>query len=77
LWLGSDPGDWSHTITFPKDRTLNELTREVKASLIIEALRRSDRSRQRAARLLGISRYSLKHYMTSLDISGNDNGQED
>lgn len=77
LRLGSDPEDWSHTITFPKDRTLNELTREVKASLIIEALRRSDGSRQRAARLLGISRYSLKHYMTSLDIRGNDNGHED
>lgn len=64
--------DWSLTITFPADRSLNDVTKEVKGSLVHEALRRSRGSRQGAARLLGISRYSLKHYMNSLGLDWND-----
>jgi DNA-binding NtrC family response regulator len=56
------------SVNFPHDRTLNDITREVKSALVNEALRRSNGSRQGAARLLGISRYSLKHYMNSLDL---------
>ncbi|MBI5250642.1 MAG: sigma 54-interacting transcriptional regulator [Desulfomonile tiedjei] len=64
--------DWSINVTFPEDRSLNDVTREVKSSLVNEALRRSRGSRQGAARLLGISRYSLKHYMNSLDLGWGD-----
>jgi len=72
LQLGSSSQDWSYTINFPADRCLNDVTREMKTSLINEALRRSGGSRQGAARLLGISRYSLKHYMHSLEICCDD-----
>ncbi len=69
---GSVRTDWSFTISFPSDRSLNDVTKEVKSSLVNEALRRSGGSRQGAARLLGISRYSLKHYMKSLDLDWED-----
>ncbi len=65
---GSISKEWSMSVNFPHDRTLNDITREVKSALVNEALRRSSGSRQGAARLLGISRYSLKHYMNSLDL---------
>jgi PAS domain S-box-containing protein len=61
--------DWALTICFPVEETLNDITQNVKRSLVNEALRRSGGSRQGAARLLGISRYSLKHYMKSLGLS--------
>jgi two-component system response regulator AtoC len=64
--------DWTITVSFPEDRSLNDVTREVKSSLVDEALRRAGGSRQGAARLLGISRYSLKHYMNSLDLDWED-----
>jgi transcriptional regulator with PAS, ATPase and Fis domain len=65
--------EWSLTITFPEDRSPNDVTREAKSWLVEEALRPSGGSRQGAARLLGISRYSLKHYMNSLDLDWEDN----
>ena len=55
------------SVGFPSDQSLNELTRELKRFFINAALRRSGGSRQGAARLLGISRYSLRHYMKTLD----------
>jgi PAS domain S-box-containing protein len=61
--------DWSLTVCFPSEETLNDITQNVKRSLVNEALRRSGGNRQGAARLLGISRYSLKHYMKSLGLS--------
>ncbi|MGO9572617.1 MAG: sigma 54-interacting transcriptional regulator [Desulfomonilaceae bacterium] len=60
--------DWSLTVCFPTEESLNDITHHVKRSLVNEALRRSGGSRQGAARLLGISRYSLKHYMKSLGL---------
>jgi len=60
--------DWSLTVCFPTEESLNDITHNVKRSLVNEALRRSSGSRQGAARLLGISRYSLKHYMKSLGL---------
>ncbi len=60
--------DWSLTVCFPTEESLNDITHNVKRSLVNEALRRSGGSRQGAARLLGISRYSLKHYMKSLGL---------
>ena len=72
LWLrGHDKGsssDWSFATSFPTDQSLNEITHDLKRSLVNEALRRSKGSRQGAARLLGISRYSLKHYMKALGM---------
>ena len=73
LGLGLDTNngnakDWSLTVCFPTEESLNDITHNVKRSLVNEALRRSSGSRQGAARLLGISRYSLKHYMKSLGL---------
>ena len=61
--------DWSFTTSFPADQSLNQITRDLKRSLIDEALRRSRGRRQAAARLLKISRDSLKHYMKTLGYS--------
>jgi len=61
--------DWSITVCFPTEESLNDITHNVKRSLVNEALRRSGGNRQGAARLLGISRYSLKHYMKSLGLA--------
>ncbi|MGO9568049.1 MAG: sigma 54-interacting transcriptional regulator [Desulfomonilaceae bacterium] len=56
----------SFGVSFPSHQSLNEITQELKRFLVNEALRRSGGSRQTAARLLGISRHSLKHYMKTL-----------
>jgi PAS domain S-box-containing protein len=61
-------GAWLFATPFPDGRSLNEITQDLKRSLVSEALIRSKGSRQGAARLLGISRYSLKHYMKSLGM---------
>jgi PAS domain S-box-containing protein len=53
----------SFSVLFPGDRSLNEITQDLKQFLVNEALRRSGGSRKGASQLLGISRYSLKHYM--------------
>jgi two-component system, NtrC family, response regulator AtoC len=67
----TDPA-WRFITEFPEGRNLNDITKNLKRAVITEALRRSNGSRQGAAKLMGISRYSLKHYMRSLDL-----GQED
>ncbi len=54
------------SVSFPGDRSLNQMTQELKRFLVDEALRISRGSKQGAARLLGISRYSLKHYIKTL-----------
>ena len=59
-------GKASFSVSFPPDQSLNEITQELKRFLVNEALRKSGGSRQDAARILGISRYSLKHYMKTL-----------
>lgn len=56
----------SFGVSFPSHQSLNEITQDLKRFLVAEALRRSGRSRQGAATLLGISRHSLKHYMKTL-----------
>ena len=55
---------------FPNEKSLNEISRELKRFFINAALRRSGGSRQGAARLLGMSRYSLKHYMKTFGYAG-------
>ncbi len=73
---GKTDGDWSFATSFPDNRSLNEITQDLKRSLVNEALRRSKGSRQGAARLLGISRYSLKHYMKALGMMESDSEAE-
>jgi two-component system, NtrC family, response regulator AtoC len=63
------------SVSFPSERSLNEITQELKQFLVNEALRRSGGSRKGAAHLLGISRYSLKHYMKTFG-SGDDENDE-
>ncbi len=59
---------WSHTVTFPQGKSLHEVTRDLKRSLVLEALRRSAGSKQGAARLLGISRHALAYQMKSVGL---------
>jgi len=72
LELGDSQGLLPHdqkttfSVSFPGDQSLHQMTQELKQFLITEALRRSGGSRQSAAKLLKISRYSLKHYMKKL-----------
>ena len=60
--------EWCFTARFTEGQSLNAISANLKRAFIEEALRRSLGRRQEAAGLLGISRYSLKHYMKSLDI---------
>ena len=55
--------EWSHMVRFPRNHSMTEVTREVRESLVREALRRTDGNRSRAARMLGITRYSLLRVM--------------
>ncbi|MGA8831909.1 MAG: helix-turn-helix domain-containing protein [Desulfomonilaceae bacterium] len=61
---------WSHMSSFPlQERTLHDVTDEVIASLVLEALRRCDGNRRCAARTLGAARYSLYRYMKRFGIT--------
>jgi PAS domain S-box-containing protein len=59
----------SFCVSFPNDSSLNEMAQELKRFMINEALRRSGGSKVGAAKLLGISRDSLKHYMKALNCA--------
>ena len=63
LGLEEASGKWGLKTLFPKGRSLNEVLDDVKFALIEEALKRTGGKRQEAAKLLGISRNSLKHHM--------------
>lgn len=67
-WLGLDQrdDDWSFSTNFPVDRSLNDVAKDLKRAMVYEALRRCNNSPTRAARLLGISRNSLNHYIKTL-----------
>lgn len=68
LGVYSQDEEWVHTVGFPKNKSLSELTNEFRRAIVLEALRRTKGKRQEAARLLGITRYSLKHYMKVLGL---------
>ena len=51
-----------------KKRTLHDVTDEVIKSLVLEALRRCEGNRRRAARMLGIARDSLYRHMKRFGI---------
>ncbi|AFM24616.1 PAS domain S-box protein [Desulfomonile tiedjei] len=65
--------NWSFITTFG-DRSLNDVTRDLKRAFVVEALKRSGGCRQDAARTLGISRYSLKHYIQTLGLADEQSG---
>jgi PAS domain S-box-containing protein len=58
----------SFTVGFPPEGSVNEVTQNVKRFLVKKALQQSNGRRNRAAKILGISRDSLKHYMKTLGI---------
>jgi PAS domain S-box-containing protein len=61
--------DWSVTVEFPKKGSLNDVIDDVKRLLLTEALRRASGNRTRAARMLGISRFSVINYVKSLGMT--------
>jgi PAS domain S-box-containing protein len=63
-----DDSGSSFTVGFPPEGSVNEVTQNVKRFLVKKALRQSNGRRNRAAKILGISRDSLKHYMKTLGI---------
>jgi PAS domain S-box-containing protein len=66
--LDKTPEDWMCKVTFPLDRSLHEVTEEIRATLCSEALRRAQGNKKEAARILGISRYSFYRYVKSSGI---------
>ncbi len=56
----------------PPGETLNSAVARVKRELVIDALKRSTGNKSKAARELGISRYSIIHYIKSLGIADED-----
>lgn len=74
LGMGPARKEWAFEAHFPEGETLNSVTRELKRSMVTEALRRAAGSPTAAARLLGISRNSINHYISSLGIAIDDPG---
>lgn len=68
LGLESNNEDWALQIRFPRNKTLHDVTKDVKKSLVTEALRRTGGVRQEAAKLLGISRHALAHQMKAIGM---------
>lgn len=66
--FGGQPDSWSYTVSFPAGKTIHDVTKDMKRSLVLEALRRTGGSRQSAARLLGISRHALAYQMKSIGL---------
>jgi two-component system response regulator AtoC len=69
--LGLEGGrqeSWSFTVSFPTEKSIHDVARDMKRALVTEALRRADGSRQVAARLLGISRHALAYQMKSIGM---------
>lgn len=64
---------WAFNLHFPEGGDLNHFKKEVMRRVVTEALVRSGGKRQVAARLLGITRYSLKRQMTNLGLMENAN----
>jgi two-component system, NtrC family, response regulator AtoC len=69
LGLGAGRQTWTFSTAFPEGRSLNEVTADLKRSLVLEALHRTGGNRGAAAALLDISRNSLNHYLRTLGIA--------
>ncbi len=68
LGLDAHQDNWSYTVNFPVGKNIHDITRDMKRSLVMEALRRASGSKQVAARLLGISRHAFAHQMKSIGM---------
>lgn len=68
LGLETQQESWSYTVTFPKDKNIHDVTRDMKKTLILEALRRSSGNKKEAARLLGISRHAFAHQLKAAGL---------
>ncbi len=68
LGLEGPNAQWSYRVTFPEGSTLQDITDEIKRSLVVEALRRSGGSKTGSAKMLGISRDSLYRYIDRFGI---------
>lgn len=55
--------EWSHTLFFSEDRTLDDLRSELTRHVCTEALRRTGGNKAKAAAILGISRDALYRYL--------------
>lgn len=62
----SAENSWHISIQFPEKESLHDVTKYVAKQLIEEALRRG-KTKQEAARLLGLSRHALAHQMKALE----------
>lgn len=69
MGIDAQQEDWSYVIQFPVNKNIHDVTREVKRSLALEALRRSGGSKQGAASLLGISRHAFAHQMKAIGLA--------
>lgn len=56
--------DWTWKIDFPPNAPLPDLIKNMREELVEEALRRTGGHKQDAAKLLGISRYTLHRYLS-------------
>lgn len=61
---GGTVSDWSWQVSFPPSEPLPELLKSLKEEIVEEALRRTSGHKQDAAKLLGISRYTLRRYLS-------------
>lgn len=68
LNIKEEPKNWSYTVRFPLGKTIHNATKEMKRSLVLEALRRSEGSRQVAANLSGVSRHALAQQMRAAGL---------
>jgi DNA-binding NtrC family response regulator len=60
--------EWKIVVPFPNNgRNIHEITKDVARQLIIEALNRAN-TKQKAAKMLGISRHALAHQIRTLNI---------
>ena len=59
--------DWQVVVNFPQNESLHDVTKSVARKLVLEAIRRG-KSKQEAARLLGISRHALAHQLRALGV---------
>jgi PAS domain S-box-containing protein len=62
----SNKDDWRWTTTFPPRVSLDDVVDDLIRSMVEEALQRSNGMKQEAARLLGISRHTLRRRMLAV-----------
>ena len=60
--------EWKWCTQFPEGQKLNQVVKELKRSLIEEALKRAGGSPTRAGSLLGITRHAMNKQIKTLDI---------